>query len=132
MFFSTFSAGAIAAIFASLLISTSAAEAAKLAPCDVLPASEASQIVGVRVSGMTSGSPVMPSCLYSSQRPIFGFGLQAFSSESDAGTMFKRMTARSRPMVAFRQKGMFVLSAISMNHDGSKLAALLDAAAKHL
>ena len=107
MLFSTFTAGAIAAIFASLSISTSAAEA--------------SQIVGMPVSGMPAGSPVMPSCLYRSQRPLFGFGLQAFSSESDAGTI-----------VAYRQKGVFVLSAISMNQDGSKLAALLDAAAKNL
>ncbi len=34
-------------------------------------------------------------------------------------------------MVANRQKGVFVLNAISMNHDAGKLAALLEAAAKH-
>ncbi len=84
------------------------------------------------VTEVPSGTPAQPSCLYVSQRPIIGFGLLAFPSESDATAMVKRLTARSRPMVAYRQKGRFVLSAISMNHDGSKLAALLDAAAKHL
>jgi len=52
--------------------------------------------------------------------------------ESDAGTMFKRMTGRSRPMHAYRQKGEYFLSAVSMNHDAGKLAPLLDAAAKDL
>lgn len=132
MFLSALSAGATAMIFASLLILSRAAEAANLAPCDVLPASEAKQIVGMPVRGVPSGSPAMPSCLYLSERPIFAFGLQAFSSEADADAMLKSMSARSRPMVAYRRKGVFVLSAISMNHDSSKLAALLDASAKRL
>lgn len=35
-------------------------------------------------------------------------------------------------MHAYRQKGEYFLSAVSMNHDAGKLAPLLDAAAKDL
>ncbi len=132
MFFSALRAGASAIVLGSLLAVTPAAGAAALDPCHILPASEATKIIGTAVRGVPSGSPAQPSCLYVAQRPIVGFGLIAFHSESDASAMLKRLTARSRPMVAYRQKGVFVLNAISMNHDGSKLAALLDAAAKHL
>ena len=95
-------------------------------------ASAATQIVGMPLRARPAGIPEAPSCEYLSQRPIFAFGLQTFSSESHAATYFKKWTASSHPTVAFRQKGVFVLSAISLNHDSSKLTALLEAAAKHL
>jgi hypothetical protein len=132
MFFSTVKVSFVATVLASLLTSISAAEAASLAPCDVLPASAATQIVGMPLRARPAGIPEAPSCEYLSQRPIFAFGLQTFSSESHAATYFKKWTASSHPTVAFRQKGVFVLSAISLNHDSSKLTALLEAAAKHL
>lgn len=121
-----------ATLLASLLTMASAAEAATLDPCKILPASEATRIVGMSLKVQHSGTPVAPSCIYLSPRPVFGFGLLAFSSESSASAMLKSLTDRSNPTVAYRQKGTFILSAIAVNHDGSKLAALLDAAAKHL
>lgn len=140
-------AGATAILLSSLPALTSAAEASHPAPCKVLPAAEASRIVGTPLRSQMSSIPGDPSCIYFAKEAISGFGVLSYASESAAKAMFKRCTTasdsdrdvafkkaagRSRPPQSYRQKVVFVFSANGFNGDGSKLDTLFDAAAKHL
>ena len=133
MFHSASHAGATAVLLGLLLALTSAAKAATLTPCDVLPASEASTIVGKPVKSVLLQS-AMPSCMFLlGNNLVFGMNLISFPSEADAKSRLQGLAARkSRIPGSIRQKGVYLVSAWSKTTDLNKLNALLDAAVKHL
>jgi hypothetical protein len=129
---------ALIAIFAGIAASAGPSGAASRTACIVLPASQASKIIGSPVTTHDRPSPISAGssvCLYMvGQRPIVQLGLTVMETEAVAVQNFKmqQQVASTHKNVANRQKGNVVLSAITMNGDSSKLSAMLDAAAKNL
>jgi hypothetical protein len=125
----------VAAAFAG---SAGQSSAATRTACEVLPAALASGIIGQTVTAQGLPSPVSPDsslCYYTAGgRRIVQVALTVMQTEAVAARIYKQQQQASsrHPNVAARQKGNVVLSAITMNGDGSKLGALLDAAAKNL
>lgn len=133
MFSSASRAGATAIVLGLMLALTSAAKAATLSPCDVLPASEASTIVGKPVKSVLIQSG-MPTCMFVLGNDlILGMNLIPFASEADAKSSLQGLAAKkSRIPGSIRQKGVYLVSAWSKTTDLNKINALLDAAVKHL
>ena len=125
-------------VFAAVAGSAGQAGAAMRTACDVMPASQASGILGSAVTTQVRPNAVSPGssvCVYmTGGRPIVQLGLTVMGSDAGAEMMFKMQqeSSAAHPNTAGRRKGKILLSAITMNHDNSKLGALLDAAVKNL
>lgn len=125
--------GATTILLASLLADLSDAKAAaKLVAYDVLPASEASTIVGLSLKSQLMGSSELPSYVFLAKDAVFGMMLVSFPSEVAAASRLESAKAKIEPLRGWRQHGSLLVGAYSTNHDGSKIDTLLDAAAKHL
>jgi hypothetical protein len=128
----------LVAVLAGIVASAGASDAASKTACAVLPASQASKIIGMSVTTRERPSAISPAssvCMYMvGQRPIVQLGLTVMETEAVAAQNFKiqQKAAAAHKNVANRQKGNVVLSAITMNGDASKLNGLLDAAADNL
>ena len=131
-------AAAAFAVLAAIGASYGPSIAAPRTACEVLPASQASGILGSAVTTQVRPNAVSPGssvCVYmTGGRPIVQLGLTVMGSDAGAEMMFKMQqeTNAGHPNLAGRRKGKILLSAITMNHDNSKLRALLNAAVKNL
>jgi hypothetical protein len=128
---------AILALCTAVAGSSGESSAATQTACDVLPAAQVSHIVGQTVTAHGAAPLGMPNatvCLYGAGRPILQLGVVFMSSEAAAAQNVKvqDLHAAEHRQVAVKQKGNAVLTAIAMNGDTTKLATLLDAAAKNL
>jgi hypothetical protein len=128
---------AILAVCGTVASSSGASSAATQTACDVLPAAQVSHIVGQTVTAHGAAPLGMPNatvCMYGAGRPILQLGVVPMATEAVAAQNVKiqELHAAEHRQVVSKQKGNVVLTAISMNGDTTKLAALLDAAAKNL
>jgi hypothetical protein len=126
-------------VFAAVAGSAGQSSAATRTACEVMPASQASGILGSAVTAQVRPVPISAGssvCVYmTGGRPIVQLGLTVMASDAVAEQMFKiqQQTSSQHPNVASRRKGNIVLSAITIHFtDARKLGALLDAAAKNL
>jgi len=101
--------------------------------CQVLPASQVSEIIGISVTERVMVTPSVPAgvCMYSAAgRPVLQFSFTRYDTVDLATKNFKALGMGTK-LVA-RQKGAVIVSAITMNGDTSRLGALLDAAMQNL
>ena len=119
-------------LFVALGGSYAHSSAATKTSCQVLSASQVSEIIGVTVTERAMVTPSVPAgvCMYSAGRPILQFSVTTYDTVDLATKNFKALGTSKKTTA--RQKGAVILSAITMNGDASKLDALLDAAMRNL
>jgi hypothetical protein len=126
------------AVLAAIGASAGPSGAAPRTACEVLPASQASGIIGQAVTARTYPSPASMGsslCYYTAgSERIVQVALTNMQTEAVATKIYKikQQSSSQHPGMVSRQKGKIILSAVAMNGDNSKLNALLDAAAKNL
>jgi hypothetical protein len=120
------------ALFVTLGGSYAQSSPASKTSCQLLPASQVSKIIGVTVTERMMATPSVPAgvCMYSAGRPVLQFSLTTYDTVDLATKNFKALG--TSPKLVARQKGAFIVSAITMNGDTSKLGALLEAAMQNL
>jgi hypothetical protein len=124
------------AVLAAVGASSGPSSAAPKTACEVLPASQASAIIGQAVTAKTYPSPASMGsslCYYTAgSERIVQVALTNMQTEAVATKISKIKAQSKHPGMAYRQKGSIILAAVAMNGDDSKLGALVDAAAKNL
>jgi len=115
------------------------ANAAALTACEALPAATATLVVGRTVkatdapwSAATLSAGKSSVCIYSAGAPIFELGILMAASREGASQLMAATSRGPSERTLSRQKRNLIVSAITLNHDPSKLAALVDAAIKNL